>query len=78
MDNNNWRTTALVAITILTFIGLMYGYIRARDSFIESGYNQAIIDMAVSQTQTGNIVLVRENKTITTIPILNICNGDIS
>jgi len=65
----------IIILILLAGIFSVYAYnnISNRESYI-NGYNQATIDIALSQTETGNIVFVN-NQTIDSINIADICGN---
>lgn len=74
-----WKVYGII-ITIIILIGLLYFvYVAARVSIETNAYNIATMDIAIQQTQTGNIVyafLNENNQTaLATTTIEEICAG---
>jgi uncharacterized protein YpmB len=76
--NNKWKWIAIVLFTIFLLAGAFSAcYVIVKDKYdsgISDGVNQTIQEIALSQVQTGNI-LITNGTAITTIPISNICRG---
>jgi hypothetical protein len=76
--NNIWREIAIALIIIIVFGFVLWGikYLN-NDNYqkgISDGVNQTIQEIALSQVQTGNI-LVYNGSVVTTIPITQICQN---
>jgi len=72
----NYKIAFWVMLFLLTIGGITLGLISynniSNQESYTNGYNQGVIDTALSQTQTGNVLVVN-NQTIETYPISQLC-----
>ena len=76
--NNKWKLIAIALIATILISGIAYLDYKAMQEKYNKGYetgvNQTIQEIALSQVQTGNI-LITNGTAITTIPITEICQN---
>jgi len=80
-QSNKWRWLAILLMIILAggvLIGGIYQAMKDQKQLgYETGVNQTIQEIALSQVQTGNI-LITNGTAITTMPITQICQNLIN
>jgi uncharacterized protein YpmB len=78
--NNKWRNAfiaTLIIVIVMVWVFLIIDYSSNQyQKGISDGVNQTIQEIALSQVQTGNI-LITNGTAITTIPITTICQNMI-
>jgi TRAP-type C4-dicarboxylate transport system permease small subunit len=76
--NNKWEIISKILFIIIILAIVYIGIIQIQKNYynkgISDGVNQTIQDIALSQVQTGNI-LITNGTAITTIPITQICQN---
>ena len=76
--NDKWKLIAIALIATILISGIAYLDYKAMQEKYNKGYetgvNQTIQEIALSQVQTGNI-LITNGTTITTMPITQICQN---
>jgi len=71
--NQKWLIIGAIILILLLGLGYYFGnkYLLNKQS---QAYSQAVADISIAQTQSGNILLISNNQ-VQTIPIAQICQN---